>query len=134
MVTIPLNMDPIPVTNKFIRDYKKKHLDQLRQESSLLPRVLADSLKAIEKTDISYLFGDHLPFFKEMLVNEDGNILIFPPGICLDDCTGYFQFFAKYDYFWENFVSIEFYFLIKPIHSAYSLRKLRDFSRENIIF
>jgi hypothetical protein len=93
--TIPLNIDPVPVTKQFLNDYKKMHLDQMRGQDIPSWASREDMMKAIKKADFSLLFGDHLPFYKELLVDEQGNILIFIPSVCIGDCPINARIYSK---------------------------------------
>jgi hypothetical protein len=83
---IQLDMDHIPVTRRFIREYKKSRVDSMREESASYQEHRADHLKEVGKADFSILFGDHLPYYNSILVDGEGNILIFFPAVCLDRC------------------------------------------------
>ncbi len=92
--TFPLKLDLIPVTKKYIRRYKDYQIKGMRKNRPLQKirgQNLADFL---EKESFDKLFGKHLPLYKEILVDSEGNILIFKKTDCLGECPILFQVYS----------------------------------------
>lgn len=71
-----LNIKPVPITGKYIRDEKKALIDDLQNEvrnKELFKRIR----RAVEKSDFKNFFGEHLPYYKKFIVDSEGNILVF---------------------------------------------------------
>ncbi|MDH4271833.1 MAG: 6-bladed beta-propeller [Candidatus Aminicenantes bacterium] len=90
-----LNMTPIPVTKKYIREYKRRMVREMKSESDYQtnPRY-RDTADKFESVSIDHIFGEYLPLYKEMLVDAEGNILVFKTSECLDNCPHVFQVYS----------------------------------------
>jgi hypothetical protein len=55
---------------------------------------LRNSIKEVKKKDFSQLFGKYLPCYKELLVDAEGNILVFTKSDCMGDCPLLFQVYS----------------------------------------
>ncbi len=74
--TFRLNIKPIPVTSQYINKQRKAIIDELRinQKNKALFKMVK---KAVEKKDFENLFDEYLPYYKSIVVDSDGNFLVF---------------------------------------------------------
>jgi hypothetical protein len=93
--TIPLNTKPIPVTKQWINDYKKYHIDRLGLNSRLSQDQIQDMQKRLKKASWDHLFSENLPLYRDILVDLEGNILIFTKTDCLADCPIVLQVYSS---------------------------------------
>jgi hypothetical protein len=92
---IQLNMEPIPVTASLISQYKKYQIEQLGQESFFSGKQKRDVIKQLKKASWDHMFGETLPFYREILVDEEGNLLVFRRTDCLgEDCPILVQIYS----------------------------------------
>jgi len=85
--TIPINIEPIPVTKRLISEYKKHQIDQMSQHESMAQNQVQETVKEMKKASWDRLFGETLPLYRQILVDADGNILVFRRTDCLgEDC------------------------------------------------
>jgi hypothetical protein len=84
--TIPLKLEPIPVTKKLISEYKKYQIDQLSPHSGLSQNQIQDTVKQLKKASWDHMFSENLPFYREILVDKEGNLIVFRRTDCLGDC------------------------------------------------
>jgi hypothetical protein len=92
--TIPLNMEPIPVTKKLIGEYKKYHIDQMNRNSRSSQDRFQETLKQFKKASWDHLFAENLPYYLEVLVDTEGNLVVFNRTDCLGDCTILIQVYS----------------------------------------
>lgn len=81
-----LRGNPVPVTKSTIRRYKEILMNDLRQDHEHQKGFWEGSIKELEKASFDHLFDDYLPGYHEMLVDEEGNFLLFRSGDCFADC------------------------------------------------
>lgn len=84
-----LKMDPIPVTRKYIRKYKESII-RYWEEQNFNKRMI----EAIKKSSLNNLFDEYAPLYKEILVDSEGNILVFKYTDCFGDCSEIFQVYS----------------------------------------
>lgn len=82
----PLRGKPIPVTKSIIHRYKDIQLNDMRQDPEHQQGTWKETLKEVEKASFDHLFSDYLPLYQEILVDEEGNFLIFRSEDCFIDC------------------------------------------------
>lgn len=82
----PLRGEPIPVTKQLIRHYKNIQLESLRQEAEYAESWVSDQIHEIEKASFDHLFDETLPFYNELLTDEEGNFLFFRKDECFTNC------------------------------------------------
>jgi len=51
--------------------------------------------KTYNKFDFSTIFAQHLPLYKEIMVDAEGNFLVFKYNECQKDCTPVFQVYSN---------------------------------------
>jgi hypothetical protein len=78
--------DPVPVTKSLIRRYKEIQLSDMKKDPELQKGYWKDSIKELERASFDHLFDDSLPRYHELLVDEEGNFLLFRSGDCFVDC------------------------------------------------
>jgi hypothetical protein len=84
---IHLDIEPIPVTRRLIREYKKFNIDHFSQVSPFPEAQTQDMIKLLEKASWDHMFEKNLPFYLKFLVDEEGNLLVFRRTDCLgEDC------------------------------------------------
>ena len=93
--TIPLNMEPIPVTKHLIGEFKKYHIDRMRGNSSSSQDQNQERLKQLRKASWDHMFGDNLPLYRELLVDAEGNLIVFAETDCLGDCPKLIQVYSS---------------------------------------
>ncbi len=71
-----LNIQPIPVTAKYIENKKKATINDLQNEVPN-PGLFKRIKKAVEQSDFKNFFGQYLPYYKSFIVDSEGNILVF---------------------------------------------------------
>jgi hypothetical protein len=90
-----LNLTPIPVTKKYIQDYHRRMVRGSKSQNEYETNSLyRESIDQLEKASIDHIFGEHLPLLKEILVDSEGNILVFKHSDCLENCPLVFQVYS----------------------------------------
>ena len=84
-----LNMDPVQVTRDYIQRYKDFTIQNVKERGWGQRQI-----DAIKKTPYEDMFGKYLPYFKDFLVDSEGNILVFKRTDCLGDCNHVFQVYS----------------------------------------
>ncbi len=85
-----LKMDPIPVTRDYIRKYKESIIRNW-EEQKFNQRMV----EAVKKSSLDNLFDEYVPYYKEILVDSEGNMLIFKNTDCFEDCLEIFQVYSS---------------------------------------
>jgi hypothetical protein len=83
---IDLGLEPIPVTKDYIKRYKDHVVGQMRRDPRYAQGRMKEMLKELERASVDHLFAGHLPLYRELLVDAEGNILVFKRTECLGDC------------------------------------------------
>ncbi len=84
-----LKMDPIPVTRKYMRKYKESIIRNWEEQKSNKRMI-----EAVKKSSLDNLFDEYAPYYKEILIDSEGNILIFKFNDCFGDCSEIFQVYS----------------------------------------
>lgn len=84
-----LRMEPVQVTRNYIQRYKDSRIQDMKERGAR--QSLID---AIKKTPYEDMFGKYLPYFKDILVDSEGNILICKKTDCIGDCNEVFQVYS----------------------------------------
>jgi hypothetical protein len=84
--TIDLGLGPIPVTKDYIKRYKDLEVGQMKRDPRFAAGQRREFVKKLENASFDHLFTDHLPLYQEVLVDAEGNILVFKKTECLGDC------------------------------------------------
>jgi len=95
MRSLDLNLTPIPVTKQYIRDYHRRMVQGMKSEPNYekIPQY-RDVVAKVESASIDHIFGEYLPLYKEILVDSEGNILVFKKSECLENCPNIFQVYS----------------------------------------
>lgn len=85
-----LKMDPVQVTRDYIRRYKESIIQDMEER-----KMRQGVIDAVKKTPYEDMFGKYLPYFKEILVDSEGNILICKKTDCIGTCNEVFQVYSS---------------------------------------
>ncbi|MGE5341896.1 MAG: hypothetical protein ACM3SY_10510 [Candidatus Omnitrophota bacterium] len=89
-----LNMVPQSVTKDYIDEYKKSIIDEMKDDPKYSKTAYKLRVTKIEEYDFRKLFEDHLPYYRSIQVDSDGNILIFKYIPCIKECAPIFQVYS----------------------------------------
>jgi hypothetical protein len=92
--TIPLNIEPIPVTKHLISEYKKHHIDQMSRHRRLSQDRIQEMVKQLKKASWDHMFAENLPVYREVLVDTEGNLIVFRRTDCLEHCPILIQVYS----------------------------------------
>lgn len=100
ILSFDLKFVPIPVDGTYIKKFRDNKLSELysKDEASMdsTHKFWHELYKKAFKTfEFSTLFDNHLPLYYEILVDSDGNFLVFKYSDCLENCKTYFQVYSK---------------------------------------
>lgn len=84
--TIDLGLDPVTVTKEYRARYKDFQIGRLRRELGYSQWQSKETLKQVENASFDHLFAEVLPLYREILVDAEGNLLVFRKTECLGDC------------------------------------------------
>lgn len=87
--TFRLKIEPVSVTRDYIQRYKDFTIQGMKERG--WRQSLID---AVKKTPYEDMFGKHLPYFKDILVDSEGNILVCRTTDCIGDCDEVFQVYS----------------------------------------
>ena len=95
-----LKMVPILVSKAYIKEFKYKVIARVKKKAEATANPsLIDTYnqvqKALKKLDFSTLFDKHLPLYNEILVDSEGNFLVFKFTECQKNCTPLFRVYSK---------------------------------------
>ena len=84
--TFSINIKPIPVTKQLISEFKKYHIDQISRNPRVSQGKNQDTLRQFKKASWDHLFSENLPLYREVLVDAEGNLIVFKKTDCLGEC------------------------------------------------
>jgi len=95
-----LEMVPIPASKTFIKEFRDnvlaeyygKDVQGMDRTEKYWHELF---LKKFRTFDFSTIFDHYLPFYKEILIDSEGNFLVFKFGECLKACNPVFQVYSK---------------------------------------
>lgn len=87
-----LQIKPIPVNEEYLKKFKDFFMAEKRNEQ---PAMNPGLIKKFEKLSFKDYFDPYLPFYREILVDEEGNILIFKTSDCFEHCKEVFQVYSS---------------------------------------
>jgi len=95
-----LKMSPIPTGKSYINEYKNSALAYLNQrDETTMNASEAYSHKLLKKGlknyNFSTLFDKFLPLYNELIIDSEGNFLVFKFTECQKDCNPIFQVYSK---------------------------------------
>ena len=86
-----LQIKPIPVTQEYLKKFKDYFMaDKIDERPALSPNLI----KKFDKLSFKDYFDPYLPFYREILVDGEGNILIFKTSECFEKCNEVFQVYS----------------------------------------
>jgi len=91
-----LEMKSIPVTNDYIRRFKNHTITQFTQDKGYSNRIKKRMAAVLEHVSFDALFEERLPYYRNIIVDSGGNILIFKWNECLSDCKEVFQIYSPH--------------------------------------
>jgi hypothetical protein len=86
-----LQIKPIPVNKEYLKKFKDFFMADKRNERPAMSTYL---INKFDKLSFKDYFAPYLPFYREILVDEEGNILIFKTSDCFENCTEVFQVYS----------------------------------------
>jgi hypothetical protein len=87
-----LQINPIPVNEEYLKKFKDFFMADKRNERPAMSTYL---LNKFEKLSFKDYFDPYLPLYREILVDEEGNILIFKSSDCFEHCNEVFQVYSS---------------------------------------
>lgn len=99
LLSFDLKIEPIPVDGTYIKKFRDNILSELngKDEASMdRDHKYWHELdkKVFKAFDFSTIFDKHLPLYHEILVDGEGNFLVFKYSDCLRNCKTYFQVYS----------------------------------------
>ena len=94
-----LKIKPIAVTKKYLKEFVENVMEDLKRRGERNMNATEKfwyelSKKTFKKFDFSTIFDKYLPLYKEILVDSEGNFLVFKYTECQDDCNPSFQVYS----------------------------------------
>jgi hypothetical protein len=89
-----LSMARIPVTGDYIEKYKNNLVNRMEQGDASSKPAPKWMVKKVKKSSFENQFDEYLPYYREILVDEEGNILVFKWTDCIGDCQDVFQVYS----------------------------------------
>ncbi len=90
IASFTLKIKPRISTPGYISRFKKKIVDEFRAEKKFPPHYI----NKLESYSFETCFSKHLPYYRNILVDPSGNILVFKWLDCLDGCPKVFQVYS----------------------------------------
>lgn len=84
-----LKMKPIPVTSDYIKKAKEFMIKSWTKRK-LEPQYI----KVMRNTSFEQFYNPYFPYYMDILVDEAGNILVFPWDDCITHCPIYFRVYT----------------------------------------
>lgn len=91
--TLKLDFPPTPVTGDYVDRFRKHDINELQADAEN-NRTLRAMLKRLKRFDYSTLFGKHLPYYRKLIADHQGNLLVFRWTGCLGGCQPVFRVYA----------------------------------------
>jgi len=86
-----LKLKPIPVTDDYIKKSKDLFLSELKTGGT---KYNSELVKKFEKLSFKEYSQPFFPLYNEILVDAEGNFLIFKSSECLENCNEVFQVYS----------------------------------------
>ena len=84
-----LNIKPDPVTSRYIKEFKQAYIDEVSEIKAARPYI-----ETIKKASFEKGFDRYLPYYRNILVDSDGSILVFNWLDCVTHCLKKFQVYS----------------------------------------
>jgi len=98
--TFDLKIEPVVVDDKYIMEFRGQVMADLKKRGER-PMNRTERFwyemdkKTFKHFDFSTIFAKHLPLYKEIMVDAEGNFLVFKYNECQKDCTPVFQVYSN---------------------------------------
>lgn len=89
--TFELNMKPLPASDRYIEAFRDFTISEMKNGNDQTP---PETIKKIEKIAFKEMFNANLPYYRDIYVDSEGNILVFKWTECISDCKKIFQVYA----------------------------------------
>jgi hypothetical protein len=86
-----LQIKPIKVNEEYLKKFKDFFMADKRNER---PAMNPNLIKKFKKLSFKDYFDTYLPLYREILVDGEGNILIFKTSDCFENCNEVFQVYS----------------------------------------
>jgi hypothetical protein len=95
-----LKITPIPAGKTYIKEFKDNFWAELNGKDETTMNSNTKFVHELQKKtfrnfDFSTLFAKYLPLYKEILVDSEGNFLVFTFTPCQENCNPIFQVYSK---------------------------------------
>ncbi len=95
-----LKIEPIAVTKKYVKEFRDNAMADLKRRGESYMNASEKFFydlgkKTFSKFDFSTIFDQYLPLYKEILVDSEGNFLVFKFTECRQNCNPLFQVYSK---------------------------------------
>lgn len=91
---ITLNMSQVPVTLKYLNDFKSNYIESIESGPGADKNYNKRKIELLKNTSFATLFGKYLPFYRDILIDSEGNILVFKWTNCIRQCQKTFQVYS----------------------------------------
>lgn len=125
-----LKLKPIPLTNEYLKKYKAFRIKRIQARKN--GRKILEYLKKAPETPR----WEHLPLYRDIKVDSEGNILVFKRDACVENCPKIFHVYSPSgDFICETLLKEGIYdFEISPLNcnlfftseGIYGLFSLKD--------
>lgn len=92
--TFRLKMAPVPVTSDYIAKFKAYKVASNLALTGKDASVGRYTAKLMKKFPFEHFFEEHLPYYRKLIVDSEGNILVFKWTDCIGECTKIFQVYS----------------------------------------
>jgi hypothetical protein len=95
-----LKIEPIAVGKKYLKEFRDNVMADFKKSGERNMNSTEKfwyelSMKTFKKFDFSNIFDKYLPLYKEILVDSEGNFLVFKFTQCQENCDPLFQVYSK---------------------------------------
>jgi hypothetical protein len=95
-----LKIEPIAVEKKYLKEFRDKVMADLKKRGeknmNATDKFWFDlDKKTFKNFDFSTIFAAYLPLYKEIMVDSEGNFLVFKFTECQGDCNPVFQVYSQ---------------------------------------
>jgi len=82
------------VTDEFIKFSKEKFIKEF-EEMVTRERFSSELIKQLKSVSFDSLVGDYLPYYSDLTIDSDGNLLVFPNRYCKGGCNPKIQVYSQ---------------------------------------
>jgi hypothetical protein len=86
-----LQIKPVPITGEYIKKFKESYIAYKKEGRSSRN---SEWIKRIERLSFSDFFDPYFPLYREILVDAEGNFLVFKSSECMGNCNEIFQVYS----------------------------------------